>query len=73
MPEDPRADRVILTVNAIGDRVLSDPERLEPFLQQMRLEEALEPFRKKRGKKRRRPALGSTRSLEEQGEETSPD
>jgi hypothetical protein len=72
MPEDPRADRVILTVNAIGDRVLSDPERLEPFLQQMRLEEALEPFRKKRGKKRRRPA-SFDQVLEEQGEETSPD
>jgi hypothetical protein len=52
MAESTREDRIILTVGAIGRGIASEPEAIQRLQKRLRLEEALEPFRKK-GRKRR--------------------
>ncbi len=67
MAEGPTEDRIILTVAAIGSGNAADPEKIQRLLRHQRLEDALEPFRKK-GRKRGR---GFGEVLDEQAGESA--
>jgi hypothetical protein len=64
MAAGPTEDRVILTVAAVGSGIASDPEKIERLLRHQKLQEVLEPFRKKDAKRGR--AFGQI--LDEQAE-----
>ncbi len=47
MADSTREDRIILTVAAVGRGIASEPETIERMQARIRLENALDPFRKK--------------------------
>ncbi len=55
MADSTREDRIILTVAAVGRGIASEPEAIQRIQKQIRLEDALEPFRGKGKGKKRRP------------------
>jgi len=66
MADSTREDRIILTVAADGRGIASEPEAIQRIQQRQRLEEALDPFRGK-GKRRKRRSFDEILDEEESG------